>query len=45
MGGKLKIGFKISELLLQKFAKHDCDRGHTMSGKLKMDEISAQTGY
>lgn len=39
------MGFKISELHLQKFAKHDCDRGHTMSGKLKMDEISAQTGY
>ena len=39
------MGFKISKLHLQKFAKHDCDRGHTMSGKLKMDEISAQTGY
>ncbi|OAT50074.1 hypothetical protein M989_03238 [Kluyvera georgiana ATCC 51603] len=45
MRGKIKIGFKIIELHLQKFAKDDCDRGHTMSGKLKMDEIAARTGY
>lgn len=45
MGGKVKMGFKISELHLQKFAKYDCERGHTMPGKLKMDEIAARTGY
>jgi len=45
MRGELKIGFKISELHLQKFAKYDCERGHTMAGKLKMDEIAARTGY
>ena len=39
------MGFKISKLHLQKFAKYECERGHTMPGKLKMDEIAARTGY
>lgn len=45
MGERAKKGFKISKLILQIFAEFDCERDHTMSGKLKMKQIATQTGY
>lgn len=32
-------------LFLQKFADIDCERGHTMAGRLKINQIAAETGY
>lgn len=40
-----KRRFRINGVHLQKFAKIHCERGHRMSGKLKMDEIAALTGF
>jgi len=32
-------------LFLQEFADIDCERGHTMAGRLKINQIAAETGY